>query len=206
MNDDQTPTDNQPEDQVEIAAAAAAAGAYASAAAASSSSASASASSHNFSFHPELDAEIERLKEELSTAKEQGLRALADAQNIRRRAEQDVEKAHKFGLEKFVSELLPVADNLERSLDAVKSAPDIQVLIEGVELTLKSLISALEKQQVIAVNPAGEPFDPQLHQAMTAVPNPDAEPNTVLNVFQKGYTLHGRLVRPAMVVVSKAPE
>ncbi len=208
MSDDQSTNDNKPDVQVELAAAAGAAGAYASAAAASggSSSSSSSSSSNNFSFHPELDAEITRLKEELATAKEHSLRAMADAQNIRRRAEQDVEKAHKYGLEKFVSELLPVADNLERSLDAVNTTADLKVLIEGVELTLKSLLSALEKQQVVAVNPEGEPFDPQLHQAMTAIPNPDVEPNTVLNVFQKGYTLHGRLVRPAMVVVSKAPE
>lgn len=215
MTQDQKPTDNLEDDQVDITAAAGAfrasdgsvSGTYAnsSAGGASSSASSSSSSSTPLSF--ELEAEIERLKDELQSAKEQGLRALADAQNIRRRAEQDIEKAHKFGLEKFVSELLPVADNLERSIEAFNSNNgDAAVLIEGVELTLKTLLGSFTKQQVVAIDPAGEPFDPQLHQAMTAVPNPDVEPNTVLNVFQKGYTLHGRLVRPAMVVVSKAPE
>jgi len=82
----------------------------------------------------------------------------------------------------------------------------MSAVIEGVELTLKSLMDGLKRHNVETVNPEGEPFDPQLHQAMTAVPQPDVEPNTVINVFQCGYTLHGRLVRPAMVVVSKAPE
>ena len=204
----QDPTSNDlPEDQVEFSFASSSAsssgGAYA-AAGSSAGGASVHASSGPLSF--ELEAEIERLKDEVQQAKEQSLRAMADAQNIRRRAEQDVEKAHKFGLERFISELLPVADNLERSLDAAAAGSEIKTLIEGVELTLKSLQSCLEKQQLIPVNPIGEPFDPQLHQAMTAVPNGDCEPNTVINVFQKGYTLHGRLLRPAMVVVSKKPD
>jgi molecular chaperone GrpE len=201
----QDPSSNNPsDDSVDISFAASSA----SAAAASSQAGGAAAAafvSGGGNTH-ELEAEIERLKDELQSAKEQGLRAMAEAQNIRRRAEQDVEKAHKFGLEKFASALLPVADNLERSLEAAANNSDLAVLLEGVELTLKTLQGAFEKQQLLAVNPVGEPFDPQLHQAMTAVPNPDAEPNTVLNVFQKGYTLHGRLVRPAMVVVSKAAD
>lgn len=154
-----------------------------------------------------LRAQVETLKEELTLAQEQALRAAAEAQNIRRRAEQDVEKAHKFGLEKFVSDLLPVADNLERAISAAESSgEDIKAVTEGVELTLKSLLDALKRHNVEPVDPLGEPFDPRLHQAMTAVEKADVEPNTVVNVFQRGYTLHGRLVRPAMVVVSKAPE
>ncbi len=148
---------------------------------------------------PEPD--IETLKAQLATlaaafesAKEQSLRAQADAQNIRRRAEQDVEKAHKFGLEKMVNDLLPVVDNLERALATIT---------EGIKLTHKSFVDALARHQVKVVDPQGEPFDPNLHQAVSAVPNPDVEPNTVITCFQKGYTLHGRLVRPAMVVVSK---
>lgn len=153
-----------------------------------------------------LQAQIDALKEELTLAQEQALRAAAEAQNIRRRAEHDVEKAHKFGLEKFVGDLLPVADNLERAIVAAESSgADIKAVTEGVELTLKSLLDALKRHNVESVDPQGEPFDPQLHQAMTMVENPDVEPNTVVNVFQRGYTLHGRLVRPAMVVVSKAP-
>ncbi len=152
-------------------------------------------------------AEVEKLKEELALVKEQGLRAAAEAQNVRRRAEQDVEKAHKFALEKFVNDMLPVADNLERAIDAASTeGVEIASVIEGVELTLKSLVDGLKRHKVEPVDPAGEPFNPELHQAMTMVPNPDVEPNTVINVFQKGYTLNGRLVRPAMVVVSKAQE
>lgn len=146
------------------------------------------------------------LTEEIALLKEQVLRAHADAQNVRRRSEQDVEKARKFALEKFVADLLPVADNLERAIAAGNPEDETQkAVLEGVELTLKSLQDTLKKYKVEMVDPAGEPFDPQLHQAMTMVPNPDMEPNTVMDVFQKGYTLNGRLVRPAMVVVSSAP-
>ncbi len=152
-----------------------------------------------------LSARIAALEEELVAAKEQALRAAAEAQNVRRRAEQDVEKAHKFGLEKFVNGLLPVVDNLERAIDAFSSeTADPALQREGVELTLKTFIDTLKTHKVEAVAPEGEPFDPQLHQAISAVPNTEVEPNTVLTVVQKGYTLQGRLVRPAMVVVSKA--
>lgn len=154
-----------------------------------------------------LQAKIESLSAAMDAAKEQVLRSQAEAQNARRRAEQDVEKAHKFGQEKLLQDLLPVVDNLERALAAMDTDnPDLKAVVEGIELTHKSFIDALAKYKVESVNPKGEPFDPELHQAMTMVPNPDVEPNTVIDVFQKGYTLHGRLVRPAMVVVSKAAE
>ncbi len=153
-----------------------------------------------------LQAQLATLATAYESAKEQSLRSQAEAQNARRRAEQDVEKAHKFGLEKMVNDLLPVVDNLERSLAAIDSGNEaFAAVIEGIQLTHKSFVDALARHQVIAVSPEGEPFDPNLHQAVSAVPNPDVEPNTVLTCFQKGYTLHGRLVRPAMVVVSKAP-
>lgn len=153
-----------------------------------------------------VQAEIESLNLQLAEAKEQSLRSQAEAQNARRRAEQDVEKAHKFGQEKLVSDLLPVIDNLERALEAMDVTDEsLKAIIEGVELTLKSFQDTLTKHKVEPLNPVGEPFDPQLHQAMTMIESPDAEPNSVINVFQKGYTLHGRLVRPAMVVVAKAP-
>lgn len=153
-----------------------------------------------------VQAEIEALSAQLAEAQEQSIRAQADAQNARRRAEQDVEKAHKFGQEKLVNDLLPVVDNLERAIEAIDAENEaLKPVIEGIELTLKSFVDSLARHKVEQLNPVGEPFDPQLHQAMTMVESPDAEPNTVLNVFQKGYTLHGRLVRPAMVVVSKAP-
>ncbi len=153
----------------------------------------------------ELLAKIESLEAELGEAKEQALRAAAEAQNARRRAEQDVEKAHKFGLEKFVGDMLPVVDNLGRAIEAARSeGAEMAAVTEGVELTLKSLLDGMKRHNVEQVNPEGEPFDPEFHQAMTAVPQPDVEPNTVINVYQHGYTLNGRLVRPAMVVVSKA--
>ncbi len=152
-----------------------------------------------------LSGEIESLKSALQDSKEQFLRAQAEMHNIQRRARQDIEKAHKFGLEKFVTDVLPVADNLERAILAAKEqSGSIEAITEGVELTLKSLLDALRKHQVEQVDPVGEPFNPELHQAMTTVPNPDVEPNTVVDVFQRGYTLNGRLVRPAMVVVAKS--
>jgi len=150
--------------------------------------------------------QIEKLEEELATARDAVLRAQADSQNVTRRAEQDVEKARKFALERFCGELLPVVDNLERALEAAIGDSDIvRPIAEGVELTLKSFHDALKKFHIVAVDPAGEPFDPQLHQAMSMVENGDVEPNTVIAVMQKGYTLSGRLVRPAMVMVSKSP-
>jgi len=153
------------------------------------------------------DPEILRLQQELSAVKDQALRAHAEAQNALRRAERDVEKAHKFGQEKLIGDLLVVVDNLERSLNASEGQEvSLESIKEGVELTLKSLMDTLKRHNVEQVDPEGQPFDPALHQAMTMVPSPDAEPNSVINVFQKGYTLHGRLVRPAMVVVSKAPD
>lgn len=153
-----------------------------------------------------LQAQLATLATAYESAKEQSLRAQADAQNARRRAEQDVEKAHKFGLEKMVNDLLPVVDNLERALSSIDATNEaFAAVAEGIQLTHKSFVDALARHQVVVVNPQGEPFDPNLHQAVSAVPNPDVEPNTVINCFQKGYTLHGRLVRPAMVVVSKAP-
>lgn len=153
-----------------------------------------------------LQAQLANLAAAYESAREQNLRAQADAQNARRRAEQDVEKAHKFGLEKMVNDLLPVVDNLERALSSIDASNEaFAAIAEGIQLTHKSFVDALARHQVAVVNPQGEPFDPNLHQAVSAVPNPDVEPNTVINCFQKGYTLYGRLVRPAMVVVSKAP-
>lgn len=146
---------------------------------------------------------IEALEAELEKAKDQAIRAVAEAQNTRRRAEQDVEKARKFALEKFVKELLPVVDSLEKALESMATdASDVHR--EGVEMTLNMQLSALSKFGVKPLDPQGEPFDPQYHEAMTMVPNPDVDPNTVMDVMQKGYTLNERLVRPAMVVVSKA--
>lgn len=153
------------------------------------------------------EEEIAALKSQLEKAKEDVLRAQAEVMNIRRRAEGDVEKARKFALERFVGDLLPVVDNLDRALAAIDLDDEsLKPVVEGIELTRKSFLDTLEKNQVKAIDPAGEPFNPEEHQAMTMVPNPDVEPNTVLEVFQKGYSLNGRLIRPAMVVVSKSEE
>ena len=145
--------------------------------------------------------------DQLQESREQMLRIQAEMQNVRRRAERDVANAHKFALEKFAGELLPVVDNLERALATIDSDDETQKAVrEGLELTLKSFTDVLNKFDLVAVNPIGEPFDPELSQAMAQVPNPELEPNTVMEVFQKGYTLSGRLLRPAMVVVSKAAD
>jgi molecular chaperone GrpE len=154
---------------------------------------------------PTLDEAIAQLHEDVADARDAALRAQADAQNVTRRAEQDVEKARKYALERFCSELLPVVDNLERALEATVGDDEIvKPIAEGVELTLKSFQDALKKFNIESVDPQGEPFDPQLHQAMSMVENGEVEPNTVIAVMQKGYTLNGRLVRPAMVMVSKS--
>ena len=151
-------------------------------------------------------SELEALQEELAFAKDATLRAQADAINAQRRAELDTEKARKFALERFAQDLLPVVDNLERALEASKGsdAEGVTAVVEGVELTLKSLVDVLAKNGITPVDPHGESFDPQVAQAMSMVENPDVEPNTVIAVMQKGYMLRERLLRPAMVMVSKA--
>lgn len=139
--------------------------------------------------------------------RESALRARAEMENIRRRAELDVEKAHKFALEKFAGEMLPVIDNLERALEmADKSNEALSGMIEGVELTLKAMLSAVNKFGIEVVADVNVPFNPEIHQAMTLLESADHAPNHVMMVMQKGYTLNGRLLRPAMVAVSKAKE
>ena len=147
--------------------------------------------------------QVEELQQKLNTLGEQLLREQAEMQNVRRRAQRDVESAHKFALEKFATELLSVVDNLERAIDAIDAEDDSKKAVaEGLELTLKTFIDVLAKHNVEPVDPEGQPFDADLHQAVSMVPNGEVEPNTVINVFQKGYTLNSRLIRPAMVVVS----
>lgn len=150
-------------------------------------------------------AKLEEAERAAGQARDDLLRMQAEMQNLRRRTEQDVEKAHKFGLEKFSIELLTVMDNLERALSAAADHDDetVKAIHEGVDLTLKSFSDCFGKFNIEAVDPLGEPFDPAMHQAMTIQENPDVEPNTVIAVMQKGYTLHGRVIRPAMVAVSK---
>ena len=160
----------------------------------------------------EEELNLEQFKERLSEAnlsaeraQDDLLRVKAEMQNLRRRTEQDVEKAHKYGIEKFSTELLGVIDNLERALLAAKEHEDesSKAIHDGVSLTLKSFNDCFAKFSIDAVDPIGEPFDPQLHQAIATQESPDSEPNSVIEVVQKGYTLNGRVIRPAMVMVSK---
>ena len=154
----------------------------------------------------ELEAQLVAANASAAEFKDTALRAKAEADNIRRRAAIDVDNAKKFALEKFANELLPVIDNMERGLmHADKSNVALVPLIEGIELTAKSLESALEKFGVKAVNPEGQAFNPELHQAMSMVENAEVAPNTVVAVMQKGYELNSRLIRPAMVMIAKAP-
>ncbi|MEJ2361097.1 MAG: nucleotide exchange factor GrpE [Gammaproteobacteria bacterium] len=135
------------------------------------------------------------------------LRVQAEMENVRRRAERDVENAHKYALEKFAAELLPVKDSLELGAAAAQQDDtDIAKLREGTELTLKLMDGVMSKFGITLVDPLDQPFDPELHQAMSMIESPDKEPNTVVAVMQKGYTLNERLLRPAMVVVAKEPE
>ena len=157
-----------------------------------------------------LEEALDRLadaEEEYRRAEDKLLRIQAEMQNLRRRTEQDIERAHKFGQERFSSELLVVMDNLERALNAASEHDDevVKAIHEGVNLTLKSFVDCFAKFNIEEVDPMGEPFDPALHQAMSIQENGEVEPNTVIAVMQKGYTLHGRVLRPAMVVVSTDP-
>ena len=145
------------------------------------------------------------LEAELAAAQDAALRAQADAVNMQRRSEQEIEKARKFALERFCGDLLSVVDNLGRALESAGDDQGIASLLEGIELTRKGLMDVLVKYGVESVDPMGEPFDPETAQAMSMVEQPDAEPNSVIGVMQKGYTLNGRLLRPAMVMVAKAP-
>ena len=151
------------------------------------------------------DSGVAALAAELEAAKDAALRARADAMNVQRRAEQEIEKARKFALERFSGDLLSVVDNLERALESSGDEQGGAALAEGVELTRKGFMDVLAKYGVEAVDPTGEPFDPETAQAMSMVEQPDAEPNSVVAVMQKGYLLNGRLLRPAMVMVAKAP-
>lgn len=157
--------------------------------------------------------ELSALQQQLSAAeaaaqeeKDRALRIAAEMENLRRRAAQDVEKAHKFALEKFTGELLPVIDSLERALElADRDNETLKPMMEGVELTLRAMLTTVGKFGVEQVNPMGDAFDPNRHQAISMVENGNVAPNSVIAVMQKGYELNGRVIRPAMVMVARAP-
>ncbi len=148
--------------------------------------------------------ELEEVQQKMAEYREKTLRIQAEMENLRKRAQRDVSNAHRYAVERFAGELLQVKDSLELGL----GAGDVEAakLWEGMELTLKMLATVLKKFSIEEVNPYGEVFDPNLHQAMTMQASDDHEPNTVINVMQKGYTLHDRLLRPAMVIVAKKTE
>ncbi len=150
----------------------------------------------------EIDAQAEDLLLQIEDLKNQVLYAKAEAENIRRRSYEEADKTRKFAIEGFSQELLSVKDSLEASLSS--DNVDNKTLIDGVELTLKQLNAVFEKFNIIEVNPIGEKFDPNEHQAMSMVESKEQEPNTVLNVLQKGYKLNDRVIRPAMVSVAKS--
>lgn len=156
----------------------------------------------------ELIAALETARSAAEQARDQALRAQAEIENIRRRSQRDVENAHKFALERFGNDLLPVVDSLERAVDSARSTERhgaVAAIADGVELSLKLFVDTLARSNLIQVDPVGEPFDPKAHQAVSMVESDTAEPGSVLQVLQKGYTLNGRLVRPAMVIVAKSP-
>lgn len=152
----------------------------------------------------ELLAQLSVARAEAESLRDQALRVRAEIENIRRRHAAELEKAHKFALDSFVRDLLPVRDSLELGHDAaLADGADIGKLREGTELTLKLMGDVMERFGVVPVDPIQQPFDPEFHQAMSMQPRSDVPPNTVVAVMQKGYTLNGRLVRPALVMVSR---
>ncbi len=152
----------------------------------------------------DLEAELEQARAEAAENLDKYMRTVAELDNVRKRSARELEKARNFGVEGLAAELLNVADSLEMALATGADAP-AESLLEGGRNTLKQLQTAMEKYGVAEVYPEGEPFDPAFHEAMTMQPSDTAEPDTVLAVVQRGYTLNGRLLRPARVVVAKAP-
>ncbi|PKF50592.1 nucleotide exchange factor GrpE [Enterovibrio nigricans] len=153
----------------------------------------------------ELEAALEESEAKVKEQQDSVLRARADIENMRRRTEQEIDKARKFALERFANELLPVIDNMERAVEMADKENDaIKPMLEGIELTLKTMQDTVAKFGLKELNPHGEAFNPEFHQAMSIQESADHAPNTVMFVMQKGYELNGRVVRPAMVMVSKA--
>ncbi len=155
------------------------------------------------------DEQIANLEKQLAEVQQRErdnlLRAKAEMENLRRRTEQDVEKAHKFALEKFVNELLPVMDSLDRALEvADRDNADMAPMVEGIDLTLKSMLDVVRKFGVEVISDVNVPLDPNVHQAIAMVESEDVDAGKVLGVMQKGYTLNGRTIRAAMVTVAKA--
>ena len=154
----------------------------------------------------QLREALDAMRDEVERSRDDVLRARAEVDNARKRAQRDVEGAHKYGIERLVEALVPVKDSLDLGLEAARSTSEIKSLIEGMALTQQMFQSAFDKLGVTTVNPQGMRFDPAQHQAMMMEATTLVEPGTVLRVLQQGYCLHERLIRAAMVIVAKAPE
>jgi molecular chaperone GrpE len=155
----------------------------------------------------QLQQELEQANQKAQENWDKALRIQAEMENLKRRTQKDLDDTRKYAVERFAKELISVIDSLELGLQAITGdSPEVQKFREGSELTLKQFETAFAKANIEIVNPLGQPFNPEHHQAMAMQPSAEAAPNSVLTVFQKGYLLNGRLLRPAMVVVAKAPE
>ena len=154
----------------------------------------------------ELQRRLEAARDEAETAREQHLRAMAELENVRRRAARDVENAHKYGVERLAAEILAVRDTMEMGLQSASESGAEEAVVEGLKATLKLMDQCLAKFGITPVDPQEQSFDPEFHEAMAAQPSADHEAGTVLMVVQKGYRIHDRLLRPARVIVSRAAE
>jgi molecular chaperone GrpE len=160
-----------------------------------------------------VPSDTERLAAELAVAEEQlkesryaQLRALAEMENVRRRAQKDVESAHRFGVERFAADMIEVRDTLELGIAASAQSADAGSMLEGMSATLRMIDKGFDKAGIAVLDPAGAAFNPEFHEAMVTQPSADHPPGTILHVVQKGYTLNGRLLRPARVIISRAPD
>ncbi len=155
-----------------------------------------------------IQSALEAAEQQAAALKDQLLRAHAEMDNLRRRSQRDVENAHKFGVEKLLGDMLPVLDSLEKGMEATAGLEGdaAKAVVEGLQLSHKLFLDTLARFGLQAVDPHGEPFNPQRHEAIAMIPNKDMEPNSVMDVMQRGYVLHDRLLRAAKVVVTKAPE
>ena len=148
----------------------------------------------------ELRKELDQAQKDQSEAKDKMIRACAEMENVKRRAERDVTSAHKFALEKFAKDLLPVLDSMEQASEVGGESTEVVSMRQGVEMTLKMFLDVAAKYNLKQIDPVGEPFNPEEHEAISMQPNPEMDPNTVMAVFQKGYLLNDRVIRPARVV------
>ncbi|WP_240902093.1 nucleotide exchange factor GrpE [Wenzhouxiangella sp. XN24] len=153
-----------------------------------------------------IEARLERAENAAADFREQFLRTAAELENVRRRAARDVESARRYGVERFAREMLAVVDSLEIGLESARGAGESGAVAEGMDATLRLLVSALEKFDVTPIEALGAPFDPDAHEAIMTQPSSEAEPDTVIGVIQQGFRIHDRLLRPARVIVARAPD